>query len=82
MNVWLLWLLWSIAAVLAPFTYFEARAWWARPPNVTLSRTVWRLEAKYPFFGMLFGFVLGALIFGLAVHFFRLTPDCNPFSPG
>jgi hypothetical protein len=78
MNVWLLWFLWSLTAVLAPFAYLEARAWWKNPPNITLSRTVWRIQARYPFFGMLFGFVTGALIFGLGIHFFGFIPACNP----
>jgi hypothetical protein len=40
----------------------------------TLSRTVWRLQARFP----IVGFVMGVLVGGLAVHFLGLIPACNP----
>lgn len=42
----------------------------------TLSRWVHDIQKTWPLFGFLIGFVLGALIFGLAVHFFwHWCPD-------
>lgn len=40
----------------------------------TLSRTIWRIEARYPIFAFIAGIVIG----GLAIHFFGWLPACNP----
>ena len=42
----------------------------------TLSRFVHDIQQAFPLFGFLIGFVMGALIFGLSVHFFwHWCPD-------
>ena len=68
----MIWALW-FGAVLIVFAIIE---WVAlvtgRIP--TLSRTVWRIVARYPIFQFLFGCVCG----GLAVHFFGWIPACAP----
>lgn len=58
--------------VLAVFGYFENRAIQNGTP--TLSRTVWRTEARYP----ILSFAVGMVIGGLAIHFFGWLPACNP----
>lgn len=59
-------------AFLIAFALFEAFAIATGRP--TLSRTVWRAEARWP----LFSFLVGGMIGGLAVHFFGFNPACNP----
>ena len=66
-----IWAFWFIAAF-AAFAIIEARAMLTGRP--TLSRTVWRLQARFP----IFGFLLGAVVGGLAVHFFGFIPACAP----
>ena len=42
----------------------------------TLSRFVHDIQQTWPLFGFLVGFLMGAIIFGLAVHFFwHWCPD-------
>jgi hypothetical protein len=69
MTPWELW----FGTAFAAFACIEAYAVVThRIP--TLSRTIWRLQARYP----IVGFIAGVLVGGLAVHFFGLIPACRP----
>ena len=72
MLVWAIW----FGVVIASLVALEVRAKVLNRPAVAplLSRTIWRLQARFPIFGFLLGFIAG----GLAVHFFGLLPACNP----
>lgn len=66
MTAWAIWL----AAALIAFACIEGFAIITRRIP-TLSRTIVRLCVRYP----LIAFVLGAVVGGLAAHFFAWTPD-------
>lgn len=72
MMVWAIWL----GGVIVSLIVLEIRAKVLNKPAVAplLSRTIWELQARYPIFGFGLGFIAG----GLAVHFFGLIPACNP----
>ncbi len=65
------WALWFVGSLLA-FALVESYAIATGRP--TLSRTVWRTEARFPILSFLTGLAIG----GLAVHFFGWLPACNP----
>ena len=68
----MIWAVW-FGALLLVFAIIEGVALvTGRIP--TLSRTVWRITARYPIFPFLFGLACG----GLAIHFFGWIPACVP----
>jgi hypothetical protein len=69
--VTLVWALWFGGFLLA-FAAIEGLALLTGRP--TLSRTVWRTEARFP----ILSFLIGAVVGSLAIHFFGWIPACNP----
>jgi len=59
----MIWFIWIVAVIL---TFAAGETWCIKTGRKTLSRTVWTLSKEFPWFGPLFGLVIG----GLAVHFF------------
>lgn len=67
-----LWGVWFLLAMVS-FAIYEAYAIFTRKVP-TLSRTVWRISARYP----MFRFLMGGVVGGLAVHSFGWIPACIP----
>ena len=72
MMVWAIW----FGVLIVSLAALEIRAKVLNKPAVAplLSRTIWRVQAKYP----IFAFVIGMAAGGLAVHFYGAIPACNP----
>lgn len=81
--LWLVWFAaWSLLAI-GSFIALEAFAFKHPDRQNTLSRAVYLLGSKFPLSILIFGFVLGALIFGLGVHFFwHWCPNLMPPGAG
>jgi hypothetical protein len=60
-------------AFMIVFAFFEVRGILTNK-NLTLSRTVWEFENRFP----IIAFLTGCAIGGLAIHFFGWIPACNP----
>ncbi len=69
MTTWAIWLV----AIMIVFACIEVFALITNSIP-TLSRTIWRVTARYPVFPFLFGCICG----GLAIHFFGWIPSCAP----
>lgn len=75
MNLyWLLVTVGCLALFITLFIIGETIAF--KQNKLTLSRWVYNIQKAWPPFGFFLGFFCGALIFGLAVHFFwQWCPD-------
>ncbi len=70
-----LWLLLGWGA----FAYFEARAFRHPDQQNTLSRAIYNLGKTWPLSIFIFGFLIGAFVFGLGTHFYwNWDPTCAP----
>jgi hypothetical protein len=64
---------WAIWYGLSFIGFVSLEAYAIMHGKPTLSRTVWDLQWKYPYFA----FVAGIGVGSLAVHFFGLIPACR-----